>query len=163
MEKIVIAKILKPQGIKGELKCKPYSYESIFHNLKAVYLNGNSVEVLSSVCRFGYAYILLKGVKTRNDAELLRDMEISVDKSVFDGQILVSDFIGSAVYDEENYILGKIISVEQYGSADILNVKQANGRMASIVHTSDIVKKVLPEQKIVVVDRKNFEEQKIEG
>ena len=76
MEKICIAKILKPQGIKGELKCKPFTDENFFQNLKEVFIHDKRFDVLSSVYRFGYVYITLNGVNSRNDAERFRNLDI---------------------------------------------------------------------------------------
>ena len=44
MEKILIAKILKPQGLKGEIKCKLENDNfDIIKNITEVYLEGKDI------------------------------------------------------------------------------------------------------------------------
>lgn len=162
MEKIVIAKVLKPQGIKGELKCKPFADESFFENLKEVFIQDKRFEVLSSVYRFGYVYITLNDVNTRNDAESFRNKEILVDKNLFADTLLISDIENCKIVDEFNNELGFVESIEQYGSADILNIILNDNKKISIPCVDDIVLKVLPIEKLIIVNRAKFEEQKIE-
>lgn len=163
MEKICIAKVLKPQGIKGELKCKPLTEESIFQNLKEVFIQDSRFEVLSSVYRFGYVYITLNGIITRNDAEKFRNKELYADRALFSNSLLISDLENCTVLDEFSNNLGLISGVEQYGSADILDIQESSGRECSVAVVDGLILKVLPEEKMVIVDRSKFDEQKIEG
>ena len=163
MEKICIAKVLKPQGIKGELKCKPLTEESIFQNLKEVFIQDGRFEVLSSVYRFGYVYITLNGVITRNDAEKFRNKELYADRALFSNSLLISDLENCTILDEFSNNLGLISGVEQYGSADILDIQEPSGRECSVAVVDGLILKVLPEEKMVIVDRSKFDEQKIEG
>ena len=162
MEKICIAKILKPQGIKGELKCKPFTDENFFQNLKEVFIHDKRFDVLSSVYRFGYFYITLNGVNSRNDAEGFRNLDIYADRSIFEEAILVSDLENCTVLDEFSNTLGKVTGVEQYGSADILNITLNSGKTCSIAVTSGLILKVLPKEKLLILNRQIFDEQKIE-
>lgn len=161
MDKIVIAKILKPQGIKGELKCKPYADTDLFSSLKEVFLDNEVRRVKSSVYRFGFAYILLEGISSRDEAEKLRGKDIYLDKTDLSDDILVADLENSIILDENSNELGKILSVEQYGSADILNVKLSSGETCSVPYLDTIVLKVHKDEKLVVVNAKKFEEQKV--
>ena len=162
MEKIVIAKILKPQGIKGELKCKPMSDMKIFSNLKEVFISEKSFTVLSSVYRFGYVYITLKGLNNRNDAENYRNLLICVDKSIFSNDILISDYIDSTIYDEDSNELGIIKNVEQYGSADIFNIKLKNGGSCSVANVNGLVVEFKKNDKKLIINKNIFLSQKIE-
>ncbi len=162
MEKIVIAKILKPQGIKGELKCKPMSDMEIFSNLKEVFISEKSFTVLSSVYRFGYVYITLKDITNRNDAENYRNLLICVDKSIFSNDILISDYIDSTIYDEDSNELGIIKNVEQYGSADIFNILLKNGGSCSVANVNGLVVEFKKNDKKLIVNKNIFLSQKIE-
>lgn len=162
MEKICIAKILKPQGIKGELKCKPFTDENFFQNLKEVFIHDKRFDVLSSVYRFGYFYITLNGINSRNDAERFRNLDIYADRSIFEEAILVSDLENCTVLDEFSNTLGKVTGVEQYGSADILNILLSSGKECSIAVTDGLILKVLPSEKLLIINRQIFDEQKIE-
>lgn len=162
MEKIIIAKVLKPQGIKGELKCKPLTDENFFQNLKEVFIQDKRYEVLSSIYRFGYVYITINGINTRNDAEKFRNKELYADRALFSNALLISDLENCKLIDEFSNELGVISGIEQYGSADILDIKLNSGKQCSVAVVEGLILKVLPKEKIVVVERLKFEEQKIE-
>ena len=162
MEKIIIAKVLKPQGIKGELKCKPLTDESFFQNLKEVFIQDKRYEVLSSIYRFGYVYITINGITTRNDAEKFRNKELYADRALFSNALLISDLENCKLIDEFSNELGIISGIEQYGSADILDINLNSGKQCSVAVVEGLILKVLPKEKLVVVERLKFEEQKIE-
>ena len=82
MEKdLTIGLIVKPQGIRGEVKVKPYTdgAES-FRGLKRVFLDGEERKVLSVRCGADAVYLGLKGVPDRNAAELLRGKELTIPR-----------------------------------------------------------------------------------
>ena len=74
MERLIIGEVLKPQGIRGELKIKTYTDEP--EDVKAfgqVYIEGKPYKILSfRVGGDGFAYLGLRGVPDRNAAELMR-------------------------------------------------------------------------------------------
>ena len=81
MEKVAIAKIIKPQGIKGECKIKFLTDDlSVFEGLKQVYLGDKLYNVKNISIRFGFGYLTFEGVKDRNEAELLRNKKLFIPK-----------------------------------------------------------------------------------
>lgn len=166
MELLTIGKIVKPQGLKGEVKIKLYtSYDHGVKNLKTVYIDEIGKKNIKTVSvRSGFAYILFEGVSTCEQAEKLRNLEVNALKDdmkiVVPDTFYITDIIGSKVFDENNNFIGTIESVEQYGAADVWNV-WADGRIYSFPYIKDIVKKVYPQQKMVIVDKKEFDEAKI--
>ena len=162
MEKILIAKILKPQGIKGELKCKPLTdMTDKFSDIKAVEINGKEYSVDSFVCRFGFAYLSLSEIKDRNLAETFRNKDVFASKENFDGNILISDIEGCFLYDETNKLIGQVVSVEQYGSADILNVKETSGAKFSVPLVDAVVKRIVVSSKTIIVDKSSYKSSRI--
>ena len=76
-DKIVIGEILKPQGIRGELKIKPLLDDvALVKKFRKVYIGGAEYKVLSARYDTGAAYLALSGVADRNAAELLRGKEV---------------------------------------------------------------------------------------
>ena len=79
-----IGRILKPQGIRGEVKVDPLTDDSSrFCVLKSVSV-GNELKRIQSV-RLSesdkFVYIKFVGVDDRNAAELLRGRFVSVDRA----------------------------------------------------------------------------------
>ena len=132
---IKIAKILKPQGIKGEVKVQLFSdnvagfCDRGFASLK------NGEELGYSVTRDnqGYLYLSIDGVNTRNDAEAYRGVFLYLDRSDFDeteeGEYYICDLIGLEITDEAGTVLCKLKEVLQHGAADVYVVKGAKSFM----------------------------------
>ena len=103
MEKIICFTVVKPQGIKGELKAKILAddFQSV-KSLKKLY-DGNGKEYVVTKIRDafgGFAFITLSSVITRNDAELFRGVDFYVEKSQIsksDDEFFIADIIGLEV------------------------------------------------------------------
>ena len=81
MEKLLIGKIIKPQGVKGECKIYPLTNDlSLFDNIKEVYLDNQVYKVESLVVRFGFAYMKVESIIDRNMAEKLRNKKVYIAK-----------------------------------------------------------------------------------
>lgn len=77
-EYLMIGEVLKPQGVRGEVKIKPYAADlEAFHDWKTLYLHdGASYQPIKASCsrvHDGFAYVTLGECKTMDDAEKLRD------------------------------------------------------------------------------------------
>lgn len=166
MELITFGKIIKPQGVKGEVKIKLFTdnYSAISQISEVFLSNEKQARKIKTVSvRFGFAYILFEDVTDRNMAELLRGKDVSLPKEelpLAKDTFLIDDIINSNVYDENNNIIGVLVDVEQYGAADVWVVR-SEGREYSFPYVEHIVKKVLPEQQIIIVNKKSFDEAKI--
>lgn len=103
MEKFLkVGEVLKPQGIKGEVKLKTYVDDvNRFKKLKEAYIDGNPVKVLNARIAGQDVYIAFDGICDRNAAELLRGKEIFVSREnaapLKEGRYYIADVIGSAV------------------------------------------------------------------
>ncbi len=132
MEKIICFNVVKPQGIKGELKVRILAdgFYSI-KNVKTVYdANGKSFSVLKIRDAFsGFAFLTIEGVSTRNDAELFRGVDFYVSKDQINkkkDEFFISDIIGLKVMvDGEDQ--GTVSDVIQ-ASVDMFEIKTKNGK-----------------------------------
>ncbi len=115
-EKIVIGEILKPQGIRGEIKIKALLDEpEQIRKFRKVYVNGTEYKVLSARFDASAAYLALSGIADRNAAELLRGKQIEALRSdapaLQEGRYYIVDMIGCTVYTETGVRLGEIEDV----------------------------------------------------
>ena len=78
MARLVIGEVLKPQGIRGEIKIKTYTDDNAaVKNFRRVFIGGEEYKVLSfRTGESGFAFLGLRGVPDRNAAELLRGKEV---------------------------------------------------------------------------------------
>ncbi|MFR1633228.1 MAG: ribosome maturation factor RimM, partial [Oscillospiraceae bacterium] len=79
---LTVATVLKPQGIRGEIKVMPQTDSAEdMKDFSSVIIDGTSYKVLACRAAGGYAYLTLRGIPDRNAAELLRGKEVLVDRS----------------------------------------------------------------------------------
>jgi len=155
----LIGTVLKPQGMKGEIKVKPVSPRlERFKLLNKVYLKKETLQTYSiETVRLSDKFVYLKfdEVKSRTAAELLRGAEILVEQQELmdlePDEYFVHDLVGCRVISEEGTELGEIVDVIQLSSNDIYVIQSPTGREILIPAVKDVVKKVLPESKKIVV------------
>ena len=160
MKTIVVGKIAKPQGIKGEVKLQCYvDAPEGFLRIKEVYVGDKLMRVKGARCVGADVFLSLEGVEDRNAAELLRNLEISVLRDKADalktGEWFVADLIGLDVVCEGTS-MGKIVDVLQYGAADIFDIRGDKNYLVpflkSLVVSIDVAAGVM------VVDKSKWEE-----
>ena len=162
MERLVIAEILKPQGIRGELKVKTFTdFPEDVKEFGVVYIDGVEYKILSfRVGTDGFAYMGLRGVPDRNAAELLRGKKIEGDREdapeLEEGQYYIVDIIGLSCESEEGEFLGTVKDIASL-SSDIYTIEKA-GKSVLFPAVKGVVKKVDLENKKLIVDKKIFDE-----
>lgn len=160
MEKqLVIGKITKPQGIRGEVKVLPYtdSAEDLL-SLKRVYIDGTEYKILSARCAPDAVFLSLRGVADRNAAELLRDKELVIPRdeapALEEGVYYIADLLGSEVVTETGESLGTLTDVRQ-ASTDVYTVEK-DGRDTLFPVADGVVLSVDPENMRITVDKKRY-------
>lgn len=134
MEKIACLTVVKPQGIKGELKAKILADDfSSVSKIKKLYdEKGNEYAVKLIKNAFnGFAFITLSSVLTRNDAELFRGVTFYAQKSAINkrkSDYFIVDIIGLKVMcdGEEFGVIKDVISA----NVDMFEVKLSSGKTA---------------------------------
>ncbi len=125
---VELGKVLKPQGIKGELKVLPISLPEYLNSVRDIKIGGRPAKIVKCSLREGYAYIMIDICQDRNTAETMRELIITADKQSLqelkEGQFFYDDLIDCKVYFEDGELVGEIIDIESYGSADIFVIKQ---------------------------------------
>jgi 16S rRNA processing protein RimM len=159
---IKIGKIVKPQGIKGEIKIVPEDKVERYLALKTVYIDSIKREISEITSRDNALYIKLKDVNDRTSAEMLRDKSVFVkdeELEVLDkNEYYFKDLIGSAVYDEKGNEIGELIDVEQYGAADVIYIRERNF-IFSVPFIDSIFIKIMPQK--IIVNREEYDNIKI--
>ena len=119
-EYLQIGEIVRPQGIRGEVKLRAMTIDpGRYARLETVYLleNGSyrAVRVLSGRAQQGFAYLKLDGVNDRNQAEALRGRGVFVDRAhaieLGEDENFVCDLIGLQAVDTKGAPLGTLRDV----------------------------------------------------
>jgi 16S rRNA processing protein RimM len=155
----LIGYILKPHGIKGEVKVNPITpYPERFNQLDSVYLKNDTAQTYSiQKVRISNRFVFLKfaEINSRSEAELLRDCEILIEEDKLiqlkADEFFVHDLIGCEVVSESGERIGEIIEVMQVTSNDIYVVQDRRGKEILVPAIKDVVKHIDLEQKQIKI------------
>ena len=163
MEKLFkIGLIVKPQGIKGELKVQPLTDDiTRFKNLKEVLIDDKNYRVGCAKIGGNTVFLSLFGVNDRNTAETFRGKYLCVQREnavpLEEGRYFISDIIGCQVITDNNLVIGEITDVFS-SRTDVLTVKCQDGRIMRFPFLKDLVKSVDVENQKFVVFTKRLSE-----
>ena len=160
-DRITVAIILKPQGIRGEVKVKAMTDTAeALSAFKSVFIDGVDYSVLSVRAQGEFAYLSLKGIADRNAAELLRGKNIEVDRadmpSLPDGTYYIGDLIGCLVVNERGDVLGTVEDVTP-AKTDIFTLKR-DAKTIMFPAADGVILNVDEENKKITVNGKRFKE-----
>lgn len=166
MEKILIATILKPQGLKGELKCKLENDNfDIIKDINEIYLNDKNVptRIISKSFRMGYLFLTLSMCDCREKAELMRNFKVYALRNQLDlpqDEYMITDLIDMQVVTENGERIGKLLDIQNYGAGDILVIEQYK-REYLVPFVKDIVIKIDKSSNTIVVNKNKYDEAKV--
>lgn len=160
-EKISIGAVLKPQGIRGEIKIKVFldSAEDL-KSFKRVFVDGEEYSLMSVRAQGEFAYVVLRGIADRNAAELLRCKELEVYHSELpeppDGRYYIADLTGCEVVTASGEVIGAVASVTP-AKTDIYTLQTPKGEV-SFAAAEGVIESVDVANKRIVVNKKRFKE-----
>ena len=160
-DKLTVGTVLKPQGIRGEVKVKSLcdSAEDL-KAFKKLIIDGVEYSVLSVRASGDFAYIGLKGVADRNGAELLRGKDVEVERvdapDLPEGRYYIVDLIGCEAVTERGTALGEVVSVTP-GKTDIY-VLEKDGKEITFAAADGVITDIVVEARKITVNAKRFKE-----
>ena len=163
MEKFFIGKIVKAQGIKGEVKIQSDCGDlSIIKGLKYLILKNQNIAVKSMRINGEFAYVLFSTIADRNQAEELVGLEVFADENnikLDEDSYFVNDMIGSQVKLDDGQIVGVVDDIMQTSkkAAEIYVVKTNKGNVL-FPFLKDLVIGFDKDQKILLLDSNRFAE-----
>lgn len=161
MDYLTVGTVLKPQGIRGEVKVKVYldSAEEM-KKIKQVYISGEKYTVLNVRAAGDFAYMAFRGIADRNAAELLRGKEIEALREdcppLPEGRYYIGDLTGCKVLYSTGEEVGEVISVTP-AHTDVYTISTPKGEI-SFAAAEGVISGVDIENKTITVDKKRFKE-----
>ena len=145
MELLCVGKIVKPQGIKGEVKIFPLiDIPAIFNGKHEMFIDKKPVKTKSCSYRQHFAYACFDIIPDRNTAEKYRNALVYIDKEEFykipSDTYLIDDLVGQMIYDENGDLIGQIVGADNFGFDDVILIKE-NERVYQVPFVKDIFKK----------------------
>lgn len=136
-KRVALAAVAGAHGVKGELRLKLFadSVESLARHSR-LYV-GERELVLKDIKDGGKTAIArFEGVSDRTAAEALRGQLIEIDRDALppleEGEYYHADLIGLPCVDATGAALGIVVSVENFGAGDLLEVERQNGKRSLI-------------------------------
>lgn len=132
----MIGEIIKPHGVRGELRVEPYtSVVERFEWLEHVYVGNPPQRVGVDTVRYHQGQVLLKlsGDDTRDAAEARRGLQLYVPEDeaipLGDDEYFLHDLIGLAVVDEQGAALGTLTEVLETGANNVFVVQSESSEL----------------------------------
>lgn len=158
---IQIGEIVKPQGIRGEVKLRAMTSDMTrYTRLETVYLQRGKSDmkayrVIKGRSYDGFAFLTLEGVGDRNEAEALRGYGVYVDREhaieLDEDENFVDDLIGLMAVDTKGNELGELVDVLSPNSVcDVYVFDTPRGEMMIPALRRVVVEVNLDEEKIVL-------------
>lgn len=162
MDRLIIGEVLKPQGIRGEIKIKTYTDTP--EDVKAfgsVYIDGTEYKILSFRSQGdGCAFLGLRGVPDRNAAETLRGKKLEGDREdapeLEAGRYYIVDILGLSCETEKGEFLGVVKDVASLASE--VYTLEKDGKEILFPAVSGVVLSVDVEGGKIVVNKARFDE-----
>lgn len=160
MKKLLeIGEIVKPQGIKGEVKLVPYMENlNAYKTLKRVIIDGQQKEIVGARHDGSGVFLLLKDVADRNEAEKYRRKIVSIpieEAEPFREAYFIVELEGLKVFVGDRFV-GILDQVLKTGSVDVFSVKGDAPFMTP--YLKRLVSLIDLEKGIIVFDPIVFEE-----
>ncbi len=160
-DKLNVAAVLKPQGIRGEIKIKVFlDNAEDFKAFKRIFVGGEEYAVLSVRTQGEFAFVALRGVADRNAAELLRGKDIDVLRSdcpeLPEDRFYIADLLGCEVFYTSGEKVGEVKEVMP-AATDVYVLSTSKGEI-SFAAADGVIESVDVENKRITVNKKRFKE-----
>lgn len=145
---LVIGRVIKPHGVRGEIRVEIHTEDpDRFNLLDSVYIGlDEPKEVGIESVRFHKSWVLLKlhGYNDRDTAATLRSQWLQIPESLAlpleDGQVYLYQVLDLEVWTEDQRYLGRVTEIMETKANDVLIVQGPYGEI------------LLPETEEVIVD-----------
>lgn len=162
MELFLTGIILKPKGLKGELKVQPVTDFPERFLTRRHYHVGKSPEeavirkVRSAKLHQGFAWLVFEGIGSREEAEAAVGQRLYVSEeeleSLPDDRAWLHELVGLEVFDERDGRVGVISDVLQMPASDVYEVDTGE-RKVLVPAVDDFIKEVDLDKRIVMLRR----------
>ena len=144
--RICVARIGAAHGIRGEVRLWTFTEDPLAvmrYGPLATKDGARSFEVTSAREAKTHLVALLKGIKSREDAERLNGVELYVGRdqlpATSDDEYYHADLIGLEAVDAASAPLGRIIALHNFGAGDIIEIAPPEGATLLLPFTNAVV------------------------
>ena len=158
---IELGKIVKPQGIKGEIKVAAGGGAFLrLKTVKSVFIDGKEYKVIGKKSVDNAVVFSLFGIADRNTAELLRGKTVFVKKEELkplnESEFYISDLIGADLISGEKKlgVISDVVSLK----TDVIYVKTEDNKTFCFPFLKKLNPKFDAEKNALIVDERALKE-----
>ena len=165
-EYLLLGEIVRPQGIRGEVKVRHYTDDpERFYDLDVVFLkrgeNYDEVNVEDARVQGDDVYLKLEGIDDRNQAEKLRNIQLWVDRDnaveLGEDEVFIADILGAKAFDTQGNQLGVLRDVLTPGGVDVFVLKTPKGNLM-FPALKEVLLEMNADEGRIVLDENKLEE-----
>lgn len=162
MENLIIGEVIKPQGIKGEVKIKLYDNSKNLSDIKNLIVGRDTLSVKSLSVRQGFMFVVFNGFDTIQQVECFRNKKVYIGqedalKLLQENEYFIENILefNVATFDGQN--IGKLVDVQNYGSKDIAQIESENGEILLPI-VEGLIERIEEDKKLIILNTRIFEE-----
>lgn len=158
---ITVGRILRPHGIRGDVKVELYTdWPDRFNELRMLCLIvpgrvGKWIKVEQARIQQGSAILKLSGFENRSQAESVRGAELCVREnelpSLQEGHYYIHDLVGMNVRTVLGEKIGSVVDIIQMPAQDMYIV-DADGKEIMIPAVKEFIKRIDLDKKEIIID-----------
>ena len=167
-DKICVAIVRKPQGIKGEIKVSVLMDKpELIKKINLLYLDNGEELHVKRIFNLGSEYgIGFDEFSNPEQTLRIKNNKLYADKSfvrslIGNENFFISDLIGKTAVFEDGTVVGKISDIENYGSSDVVFVESEIYHNLSFANTGNIFLEIKENENKVIINKENFMQTKI--
>ena len=158
-KRILIGEIATAHGIKGFVKVRSFVNDETLltgDNVFTGETGAKTIKIKLKNALKGDWVAEVAGIVDRNEAERLRGTKLYIDRDAMpeadDGEYYVEDLKGMKVIDKDGKEIGTVLSIENFGASDLIDIKPTSGPSFYIPFTDDTVHDVDFDSRVITVE-----------
>ena len=146
-KRVCLGRASGARGLKGEVRIRTFTEDPLAigeYGPLQDEAGTRSFEIEDVTPAKDGVVVRLKGITTRDAAEALKGVEFYVDRerlpeTADEGEFYHADLVGLVAVSEEGAALGQVVSVQNYGAGDLLEVRPATGGKTVLVPFTEAI------------------------
>lgn len=149
-DRILIARIGAPHGVRGEVRVRPFGDDPLsfagYGELEAAD-GSRRFQVVSARIQKTVVVTRFRGVDDRTAAEALNGLDLYIPRAALpaladEDEFYHADLLGLAAVTPDGTVLGEVVALPDFGAGTLIEIRPAAGPSFLLPFTRDIVPQI---------------------